>query len=100
MQGYIYMFAEPPTCKVKYTVFDVNNDQTQVEVTLENPNNAPMKIDRLDYEINRALTLTSSSANQTGSIPLPLTIPSCGSPYLESRYPYRANAEVGDSAPR
>ena len=75
MEGYTYMFAEPATCKVKFTVFDVNNDQTQVEVILENPNNAPMQIDRLDYEINRALS--SILANQTGSIlaPPPLTIP-------------------------
>ena len=68
IKGYTYMFAEPPTCEVEYTVFDVNNDQTRVEVKLTNPNNAPMKIDRFDYEINRALS--SILANQTGSLPL------------------------------
>ena len=50
----IFIWADPPLCKIEYTIFEVGDVDTEVIVTLTNPNQAPLDIMSAEYIINRS----------------------------------------------
>ena len=66
-EAYIYIWADPPTCKIERTAFEVGDPQTQVAVKLYNDNKARVNIDS-NYTIIRN-GLIENQGNVIDSIP-------------------------------
>ena len=54
LSRFVYIYAEPPTCRLEYEVFDILNPDLEVKIVLENGNAAPMDIEYAGYKIHRA----------------------------------------------
>ena len=74
----IYVYAEPPTCTVSAFLFEVNENPQYTEITLHNPNQAPMRVDRADWAVSRGITLNGSMGTST--------IPAAGSLSLRGNF--------------
>ena len=61
----IFIWADPPLCRIEYTIFEVGDPKTEVVVTLTNPNKAPMDFRSAEYAINRSGS--SPPDNRTGN---------------------------------
>ena len=60
----IYIWADPPKCRIERTAFEVGNTQTSIAIVLENANLAPINVSFAQYTINR--TASSPPDNRTG----------------------------------
>ncbi len=66
---FIFIWADPPLCRVEYTIFEVGDSDTEIMVTLSNPNLAPMDIQSVQYTIDR--NGSNPPNNRTGNALLP-----------------------------
>ncbi len=66
---FIFVWADPPLCRVEYTIFEVGDTDTEITVTLSNPNLAPMDIQSVQYTIDR--NGSNPPNNRTGNALLP-----------------------------
>ena len=75
-----FIFAEPPSCRIKHTIFEVTDPQAKVEVIIRNPNNAPLKVNRAHYKVSRGTDVVTGSASNT----LPALVPKNGQTTISS----------------
>ncbi len=96
----IFIWADPPLCKIEYTLFEVGDPDTEVIVTLTNPNQAPLDIRSAEYTINRS---GGSPDNHSGNGLLnsnPITILSSPSgnqihAHTPHPFPYHSHSSPG-----
>ena len=82
----VYIWADPPTCRVEYTVFE-KTDDANIKIKLTNPNHAPMVIDRDNYTVYERPYPSTTTNKITGQ-------------YLGSTTTIPATASVNLSSPR
>ena len=59
--GPVQIFAEPPTCSVRFWEYEVEDPRTIIEVMLTNPNRVPIAVDAANYTIDYTPVRTGSS---------------------------------------
>ena len=63
-----YVYAVPPSCSVNNFLFEVG-ETLHTRVTLSNPNQAAMRVDRADWQVIRKGTVHASGSHGTDTIP-------------------------------